>query len=46
MNVLAACPILKAEGQARSLRIWLTGRYKQTMQDALEILGIPAPNRM
>ena len=42
----AACPILKAEGQARSLRIWLTGRYKQTMQDALEILGIPAPNRM
>ncbi|WP_054028884.1 arginine--tRNA ligase [Bacillus sp. FJAT-28004] len=42
----ATCPILKAEGSARSLRIWLTERYKQTMQDALHILGIPAPNRM
>lgn len=42
----ATCPILKAEGEAKSLRIWLTGRYKQTMQEALEILGIPAPSSM
>ncbi|WP_169082968.1 arginine--tRNA ligase [Paenibacillus sp. PL91] len=42
----ATCPILKSEGQARSLRLWLTERYKQTMQDALEILGLPAPTSM
>ncbi|OBZ16989.1 arginine--tRNA ligase [Bacillus sp. FJAT-26390] len=42
----ATCPILKSEGQARCLRLWLTERYKQTMQDALEILGLPAPAKM
>lgn len=42
----ATCPILKAEGTTRSFRIWLTERYKETMQDALHILGIPAPNKM
>lgn len=42
----AACPILKAEGERRSFRIWLTAKYKMTLADALQVLGLPAPNRM
>ncbi|OMF24811.1 arginine--tRNA ligase [Paenibacillus sp. FSL H8-0548] len=42
----AVCPILKAEGQVKTKRIWLTERYKQAMQEALEILGLPTPSRM
>jgi arginyl-tRNA synthetase len=42
----ATCPILKAEGEKRSLRLWLTERYKQTLQEALEILGMPTPTKM
>ncbi|MEV5024643.1 arginine--tRNA ligase [Paenibacillus sp. LPE1-1-1.1] len=42
----AACTVLKAEGQTKNLRIWLTERYKNTMKDALDLLGLPTPNRM
>ncbi|MGM0882988.1 MAG: arginine--tRNA ligase [Bacillota bacterium] len=42
----ATCPILKEEAQKRRFRLWLTDRYKQTMQEALEILGLPTPKRM
>ncbi|WP_028610941.1 arginine--tRNA ligase [Paenibacillus harenae] len=42
----AACPILKADGMQRSLRLWLTERYQHTMREGLELLGLPAPARM
>ncbi|MDQ8735254.1 arginine--tRNA ligase [Paenibacillus sp. LHD-38] len=42
----ATCTVLKAEGQTKDFRVWLTERYMRTMKDALEILGIPTPNRM
>jgi arginyl-tRNA synthetase len=42
----ATCPILKAEETKKCFRLWLTERFKETLQDALEILGLPAPKRM
>ncbi|WP_337102954.1 arginine--tRNA ligase [Paenibacillus sp. YIM B09110] len=42
----AACPILKAPPAQRQLRLWLTQRYKQTLGEALDILGLPAPESM
>lgn len=45
-NFYAACPILKAEGDVRAARLWLTSRFRETMADALDVLGLPAPIRM
>lgn len=42
----AVCPILKAEPDKLNFRLWLTQRYEQTLREALEILGLPTPNRM
>ncbi|NMO95280.1 arginine--tRNA ligase [Paenibacillus lemnae] len=42
----AACPILKSEGEVLQLRIWLTALFKNTLGEALEVLGLPAPERM
>lgn len=42
----AVCPILKADDAALKFRVWLTARYAATMRDALQVLGLPAPNRM
>lgn len=42
----STCPILKAEGAKRDFRLWLTGRFKHTLQDALHIIGLPAPRKM
>lgn len=42
----AACPILKAEEGRRSFRVWLTAKYKETLGDALQVLGLPTPSRM
>jgi arginyl-tRNA synthetase len=42
----ATCPILKAEENDRAFRIWMTQKYQHTMFEALEILGLPTPNRM
>ncbi|MFC4775884.1 arginine--tRNA ligase [Paenibacillus sp. GCM10023252] len=42
----AACPILKEEGARRASRLWLTQQAQRTLQDALEVLGLPAPRRM
>lgn len=42
----ATCPILKSDGAKRSLRLWITERYKQTMHEALELLGLPTPKKM
>lgn len=45
-NFYGACPILKAAGANKANRLWLTGRFKQTMGEALAVLGLPAPERM
>ena len=45
-NFYVACPILKAEDPIRKFRIWLVSRFRQTLGDALEVLGLPAPERM
>ncbi|TNJ65455.1 arginine--tRNA ligase [Paenibacillus hemerocallicola] len=42
----AVCPILKAEGSTRHDRLWLTMRFKATLREALDVLGLPAPGRM
>ncbi|MDF2663713.1 MAG: argS, partial [Paenibacillus sp.] len=42
----AACPILKAEDSIRDDRLWLTMRFKATLREALDVLGLPAPGRM
>lgn len=41
-----ACPILKAEAEQRAFRLWLTSLVQHTLADALDVLGLPAPNRM
>ncbi|WP_054956178.1 arginine--tRNA ligase [Paenibacillus dakarensis] len=45
-NFYAACPILKAEGEALNFRVWLTSVYKDTLGEVLEVLGLPTPSRM
>ncbi|WP_246067121.1 arginine--tRNA ligase domain-containing protein [Paenibacillus koleovorans] len=43
----AACPILRAaDAERRSFRLWLTARYRETLGDALQLLGLPTPSRM
>ncbi|CAM3929640.1 arginine--tRNA ligase [Paenibacillus alkaliterrae] len=42
----ATCPILKADSGKQSFRLWITERYKETMREALEMLGLPTPKRM
>lgn len=45
-NFYSACPILKSEGEIQQFRIWLTAKFKDTLGDALQVLGLPAPERM
>ncbi|MGE8203395.1 arginine--tRNA ligase [Heyndrickxia sp. NPDC080065] len=45
-NFYAACPIIKANDDKKALRIWLTSKFKETISDALAVLGLPAPDRM
>lgn len=45
-HLYATCPILKADGNKRDLRLWLTARYERTMRDGLDMLGLPAPKKM
>jgi len=42
----AECPILKADAETRELRLWLTGQFQAVLGDALEVLGLPAPERL
>ena len=42
----ASCPILKAEEQTMRFRLWLTERFRETLQDGLQVLGLPTPKRM
>ncbi|MFD0677529.1 MULTISPECIES: arginine--tRNA ligase [unclassified Paenibacillus] len=45
-NFYAVCPILKADDERKKFRVWLTSIFKQTLGDALNVLGLPAPDRM
>ncbi|RJE86195.1 arginine--tRNA ligase [Paenibacillus sp. 1011MAR3C5] len=45
-NFYAACPILKADEDTRTYRLWLVSLFRQTMGEALDALGLPAPTRM
>lgn len=40
------CPILKAEEEKKKFRLYLTKQFQITMKDALETLGMPAPEKM
>lgn len=42
----AVCPVLRAEGVQRELRLWLLVRFRETLADALQVLGLPAPSTM
>lgn len=42
----ATCPVLKVDPPKREVRLWLTKRFRDVLQDALDILGMPAPKRM
>ncbi|HLO04085.1 MAG TPA: arginine--tRNA ligase [Symbiobacteriaceae bacterium] len=37
----AACPVLK--GDTKAFRLWLTESFRQTLAEALDVLGLPAP---
>ncbi|PTY80650.1 arginine--tRNA ligase [Heyndrickxia sporothermodurans] len=45
-NFYAACPIIKADNDKKAFRLWLTLKFKETIGDALTVLGLPTPNRM
>ncbi|MNJ53146.1 Arginine--tRNA ligase [compost metagenome] len=45
-NFYSTCPILKAEGEVQHFRVWLTAKVKETLGDALQVLGLPTPERM
>lgn len=45
-NIYSACPILKATEDQKAHRLWLTLKFKETISDALAILGLPAPSRL
>ncbi|TCP29070.1 arginyl-tRNA synthetase [Scopulibacillus darangshiensis] len=42
----AACPIMKAGEDKKAFRIWLTYKFKETIGDALTVLGLPTSSRM
>jgi arginyl-tRNA synthetase len=43
----AHCPILKAKEEALlRFRLWLTERFREALGDALQVLGLPAPESM
>ncbi|WP_246070419.1 DALR anticodon-binding domain-containing protein [Paenibacillus kobensis] len=43
---LASRPILKSDEEKLRLRVWLTSKFEETLRDALQMLGLPAPSRM
>ncbi|TVY10882.1 arginine--tRNA ligase [Paenibacillus cremeus] len=46
-NFYAACPILKAEDETKqAFRIWLSAKMNAALGDALQVLGLPTPQRM
>jgi arginyl-tRNA synthetase len=45
-NFYSACPILNGESLSVSFRLWLTGKFHETLGEVLEVLGLPKPERM
>ncbi|MDF9844088.1 MULTISPECIES: arginine--tRNA ligase [unclassified Paenibacillus] len=45
-NFYSACPILKGEIESVAFRLWLTLRFRDTLGEVLEVLGLPQPERM
>lgn len=45
-NFYSACPILKGEASIVAFRLWLTRRFTGTLGEALDVLGLPKPERM
>lgn len=45
-NFYSVCPILKGDKATIEFRLWLTSRFKDTLGDVLEVLGLPTPSRM
>ncbi|MNI42942.1 Arginine--tRNA ligase [compost metagenome] len=41
-----ACPIIKGPENKLQLRLWLTSRFKETLHQVLQVLGMPTPKRM
>lgn len=41
-----ACPILSGSEASTAFRVWLTGKFQETLGDALNVLGVPAPERL
>jgi arginyl-tRNA synthetase len=45
-NFYGACPIVRAEADQRDFRLWLTARFSGLLREVLDVLGLPAPERM
>lgn len=45
-NFYSACPILKGEAASIAFRLWLTRSFTATLGEALDVLGLPKPERM
>lgn len=45
-NFYSACPILKSADEVLRFRVWLTSLFKNTLGEALDVLGLPTPSRM
>lgn len=42
----SACPVLKGSEESIAHRLWITQKYKHTLHQALELLGMPTPRRL
>lgn len=45
-NFYSACPILQGEASSIAFRLWLTQSFTDTLGEALDVLGLPKPERM
>lgn len=45
-NFYSACPILKGGEVSIAFRLWLTRSFTETLGEALDVLGLPKPERM
>ncbi|WP_256707266.1 arginine--tRNA ligase [Paenibacillus sp. FSL R7-0337] len=45
-NFYSACPILKGGEASITFRLWLTRSFTDTLGEALDVLGLPKPERM
>lgn len=45
-NFYSGCPILKGEASSVAFRLWLTRSFTDILGEALDVLGLPKPERM